>query len=143
VSWAITEVTIDNNGLTIATALLQGTVIAVSNGSFKDNQGTSAFIIEGTSEVGRLVGVNVIPGVVHFTPADPTTTCDMLQHIHGMTSSSPLKFTSGWIESHEDNKKSFAKIDQWGQLNMECDGMAKSYWNTTALTNGWVSRCFN
>jgi hypothetical protein len=61
-SWAITEVNLDDNGFAIATALLQGTAIAVSDGSFKDNQGTSAFIIEGKSEVGRLVGVNIIPG---------------------------------------------------------------------------------
>jgi hypothetical protein len=63
----------------------------------------------------------------------------MLQHICGMISSSPLKFTTRWIESHQDDKKYFSKIDHWGQLNVECDGLAKSYWNTTVLTNGWVS----
>ena len=24
-------------------------------------------------------------------------------------------------------------IDHWGQLNVECDGLAKIYWNTNAL----------
>jgi hypothetical protein len=53
---------VDDNGLEIAKALIQGTAIAFSSGSFKDSQGTSAFIIEGDSKKGRLVGVNVIPG---------------------------------------------------------------------------------
>ena len=51
-----------DNGIAIAQALIQGTTIAVSKGSFKDSQGTLAFIIEGCSKQGRLIGVNVIPG---------------------------------------------------------------------------------
>jgi hypothetical protein len=60
--WAVSEWLVEDNGLAIARALIAGTAIAVSDGSFKDNQGTSAFIIEGASKHGRLVGVNVIPG---------------------------------------------------------------------------------
>ncbi len=60
--WAITEFDIEDNGAAIAQALIQGTAIAVSDGSFKNQQGTSAFVIDGKSAVGRLVGVNVIPG---------------------------------------------------------------------------------
>jgi hypothetical protein len=46
----------------IADALQEGTAAAVSNGSFKDAQGASAFIIEGSSSNGRLVGVNIMQG---------------------------------------------------------------------------------
>jgi hypothetical protein len=65
--WTVSEWSVEDNGLAIARALIAGTAIAgtaiaVSDGSFKDNQGTSAFIIEGESKHGRLVGVNVIPG---------------------------------------------------------------------------------
>ena len=59
--WAVSEMSLSDDGIVIAQALIQGTAIAVSNGSFKDSQGTSAFIIEGGSKQGRLVGVNLIP----------------------------------------------------------------------------------
>jgi hypothetical protein len=38
--------------LAISKSLIQGITIAVSDGSFKDNQGMSAFIIQGTLEAG-------------------------------------------------------------------------------------------
>jgi hypothetical protein len=53
---------LDDNGTEIADALQEGTAAAVSDGSYEDAQGTSAFVIEGSSSVGRLVGVNVTPG---------------------------------------------------------------------------------
>ena len=28
-------------------------------------------------------------------------------------------------------------LGHWGQLNVECDGLAKSYWNTNALAKTW------
>jgi hypothetical protein len=54
--------TVVNNGLEIAKAIRDGTAIAVSDGSFKDSQGTAAFILEGSLPAGQIVGVNVIPG---------------------------------------------------------------------------------
>ena len=60
--WAVSEMSLSDNGIAITQALIQGTAIAVSDGSFKESQGTSAFIIKGESKQGRLVGVNVIPG---------------------------------------------------------------------------------
>jgi hypothetical protein len=70
-------------------------------------------------------------------PLDPShPDYDMLQHIRGMIKYSPL--TSRWIESHQDDKRPLAKLDHWGQLNVECDGLAKSFWNTTALTSTWL-----
>jgi hypothetical protein len=184
--WAVSEMSLEDNGLQIARALIQGTAIAVSDGSFKDGQGTSAFVIEGNSKVGRLVGVNVIPGdsssqspyrselggvagileclhcicAAHDVtegkveigldgeqamkeafgdwPLDPSRPdYDMLQHIRGMITASPLTFLSRWIESHQDDNLDLSSIDHWGQLNVECDGLAKSYWNTNALAKTW------
>jgi hypothetical protein len=60
--WAIAEMSMEDNGLTIATAIQAGHAIAVSDGSFKDSQGTAAFVIEGADSSGRVVGVIVIPG---------------------------------------------------------------------------------
>ena len=186
-NWAINEMSVDDNGKLIAAALLAGTAVAVSDGSFKDSQGTAAFVIEGTSSDGRLVGVNVIPGAEdsqspyrselggvagilealhciccahvvtkgHVTvgldgeqamkeafgvwPLDPSRPdFDMLQHIRGMIRASPLTFTSRWIESHQDDHKSVKYLDRWGKLNVECDGLAKEFWNTNALAKTWV-----
>jgi hypothetical protein len=184
---AITEMEVEDNGIEIAKDLVQGSAIAVSDGSFKNQQGTAAFIIEGTSSTGRLIGVNIIPGasdsqspyrselggitgtvealhcicVIHRItqgavevgldgnhamkeafgnwPLDPSRPdCAMLQHIRGMIKASALKFTSKWIESHQDDHTSLSQIDHRGQLNVECDGLAKGFWNSTVLTESWV-----
>jgi hypothetical protein len=186
-SWAITEMSVDDNGLMIAEALRNGTAVAVSDGSFKDSQGTSAFVVEGTTGQGRLIGVNVIPGeeksqspyrselggvagiletlhcicAVHDVhsghvevgldgdqamktafgdwPLDPSQPdYDMLQHIRGMIRDSSLTFSSRWIESHQDDLTSVTLLDRWGRLNVECDGLAKSFWNKNAIDRSWV-----
>jgi hypothetical protein len=178
---------LEDNGLAIASAIIQGTAIAVSDGSFKDHQGTSAFNIEGSSDQGRCVGVNIVPGekesqspyrselvgiagaleaihgicLVHSVtsgkvemgldgrqamlkafgdwPLDPSRPdFDLLQHIRGMIAASPLEFVGRWIESHQDDKRTFVKIDHWGRLNIECDGLAKGFWNSTALSHSWL-----
>jgi hypothetical protein len=54
--WAIAEMSMEDNGLTIATAIQAGHAIAVSDGSFKDSQGTAAFVIEGADSSGRESG---------------------------------------------------------------------------------------
>ena len=61
----------------------------------------------------------------------------MIQHIWGMIAGSPLSFSSRWIVSHRDDDMDLAAIDHRGQLNVGCDGLAKSYWNTSALAKTW------
>ena len=60
--WAIQLCTIPNNGQRIATALCNGTALALSDGSFKDMFGTSAFVIEAADSYQRITGVNAVPG---------------------------------------------------------------------------------
>jgi hypothetical protein len=55
-----------------------------------------------------------------------------------MIAASPLEFVGRWIESHQDDKRTFVKIDHWGRLNIECDGLAKGFWNSTALSHSWL-----
>jgi hypothetical protein len=54
--WAVTEMTVTDDGFEIATALQQGLT-----GSFKDCHGTAAIVIEGSMSHGPVVGVNVMP----------------------------------------------------------------------------------
>jgi hypothetical protein len=186
-AWAISELSVDNNAAILASAIVRGTAVAVSDGSFKNHQGTSGFVIEGDAREGRLVGVNVIPGepdcqtsyrseiggvagilealhcvceshditsgaveigldgdqamkaVASDWPLDPSCPdYDMLQHVRGMIKASRLDFTFRWIPSHQDKNKSFAQLDRWAQLNVECDGLAKSFWNTCSLAKSWL-----
>ena len=57
-----------------------------------------------------------------------------------MIACSPLAFTSRRIESHQDDKTPLAKIDHWGRLIVEYDGLAKNCLNTDALAGG-INRC--
>jgi hypothetical protein len=71
-------------------------------------------------------------------PLDPgRPDYDMLQNIRGMITASPLTFLSRWIASHQDDNVPLALIDHWGQLNVECDSLAKSFWNTNAQARSW------
>jgi hypothetical protein len=39
---------------------------------------------------------------------------------------------------HQEDSVSIAQLDHWGQLNVECDGLAKSCWNANALAESWT-----
>jgi hypothetical protein len=181
-SWAIPEVTVTDNAKVLASALVRGKAIAVSDGSLKNSQRTAGFVIKGDNCRGRLVGVNVIPGeseyqssywseiggvagileslhcvsevhgissgaieigldgeqtmkaVADTWPLDPgDPDYDLLQHLRGQITALPLTITFCWIASHHDMHKTFSQLDRWEQLNVECNGLAKSYWNTCAL----------
>jgi hypothetical protein len=61
-SWAIQQVLFDDEGSAIAAAIRAGTCISVSDGSFKDQHGTAAWVIEAESSTHRCTGVNNTPG---------------------------------------------------------------------------------
>jgi hypothetical protein len=47
----------------IARALIQGTAIAICDGSYKDQFGTAGFVLQnGFSRASRILGANVTPG---------------------------------------------------------------------------------
>jgi hypothetical protein len=60
-----------------------------------------------------------------------------LQHVRGMIKA-PLDFTFRWIPSHRSKNKSFAQLDRWAQLNVECDGLARAS-GTLAPAKSWLS----
>jgi hypothetical protein len=51
-----------DDGSAIAAAIRAGTCTSVSDGSFKDQYGTAAWVIEAESSVNRCTGVNISPG---------------------------------------------------------------------------------
>ena len=61
--WAISWFVSSDNGINLADAIRNGTAYGVSDGSYKDDRGTSGFLIEGDSgETNRITGGNEIPG---------------------------------------------------------------------------------
>lgn len=60
--WAVQQVRCSDNGAKIVEAIRNGTCIAVSDGSFKDEYGTAAWVLEGRTSEGRIEGVGIIPG---------------------------------------------------------------------------------
>jgi hypothetical protein len=60
--WCLEWLDISDDGLCLATALKEGFAIAVSDGSFKETYGTAAFVLEGESSTGRIVGTVIAPG---------------------------------------------------------------------------------
>jgi hypothetical protein len=60
--WAIKEFFSIDDGRNVAAAIIQGTAKAVSDGSFKDEFGTSAFVVIGSDNSLRVGGVNAVPG---------------------------------------------------------------------------------
>jgi hypothetical protein len=41
------------------------------------------------------------------------------------------------VEGHQDDITRFEDLDRWGQLNLECDGLAKEHWNACTKSEAW------
>jgi hypothetical protein len=62
VRWAVRHFSAEDGGAMVAAAIHQGTAVAVSNGSYKDEFGTAALVLEGEDSVNQVLAVNVVPG---------------------------------------------------------------------------------
>jgi hypothetical protein len=62
-AWSISSCTATDDGEEIAEAIKAGTTIAVSDGSFQDGKGTSAWVIEGNTSNNQISGSNFTPGL--------------------------------------------------------------------------------
>jgi hypothetical protein len=183
--WAISSLHCPENGRSIAQAIIQGTAIAVCDGSYKDQFGTAGFVIQHkshhSSHESRVLGANVTPG--HPTEMDPyraelggifaivviaeaiatlhdiqtgtiEIACDcqsgitsvfeheydtpkqphhdLIHEIRHKLASSRLTWKYRHVSGHQDKHQSYDSLDQWGQLNVEMDSLAKVYWNETS-----------
>jgi hypothetical protein len=61
-SWCFSHLDLSDDGHTLATAIKEGDAIAISNGSFRDQYGTAAWVLEGSNSNGRIVGAVIAPG---------------------------------------------------------------------------------
>jgi hypothetical protein len=60
--WAAAKYAVVDGGKTLAEAISKGIAIAVCDGSFKDEFGTAAYVLEGETSTNRIVVVLVTPG---------------------------------------------------------------------------------
>jgi hypothetical protein len=60
--WCFDYLTLSDDGSTMVRAIRQGDAIAISDGSFQDQFGTAAWVIEGARPTGRIVGDVTVPG---------------------------------------------------------------------------------
>ena len=60
--WAVAEHQIPNNTDAVAAQIIRGDAKAISDGSFKDDLGTSACLLLGTNDTNSCLGLNLVPG---------------------------------------------------------------------------------
>jgi hypothetical protein len=60
--WLVKHFVAEDEGAMLALAIWDGTAIAVSDGSFKDEFGTSALVLEGEDSKNWIIAVNVVLG---------------------------------------------------------------------------------
>jgi hypothetical protein len=62
IRWSVAKFWATDNGEHIAQAIRKGIAIALSDGSFQNQRGASAWALEGESEIGCIKGWNMVPG---------------------------------------------------------------------------------
>jgi len=124
--WAVDCHYVADGGESIAAALRDGTAIAVSDGSFKDQYGTAALVIEGPDADNRMLAVNAMPG----HPADQSSYRSELSGIFSVVTLVNLTcavfcITSGEITAGCDGiealKSSFAEGEDYEADFMKAD----------------------
>jgi hypothetical protein len=80
IRWAVERFAVEDGGRTIAEAIRQRKAVAVSDGSYKDEFGTAAYVLEGANSENRLVGVLVSPG----RPEDQQSSRSELAGLYGV-----------------------------------------------------------
>jgi hypothetical protein len=60
--WCVQHLTIDGDGSAVAEAIRNNEAVMVSDGSFKDQRGTAALVLQGATHTGKARAVNRVPG---------------------------------------------------------------------------------
>ena len=113
--WSIQEVQLsEDDGNSLAVALMKGEAIAVSDGSFKDKFGTSAWTIRGQDETVFMTGVNISPG----QPDNQSAFRSELSGLYGAVSAVNLicqvfRVESGAITAACDGESALNYVFDW------------------------------
>jgi hypothetical protein len=95
-------------------------------------------ITSGAVEVG-LDGDQAMKNIFGTWPLNPKQAdYDLLKDLRKKIKDSPITWTGRWVEGHQDDQTQLDDLDRWGQLNVECDGLAKAYWNECMNNDSWL-----
>jgi hypothetical protein len=95
-------------------------------------------IKSGAVEVG-LDGDQAMKNIFGTWPLHPQQAdYDLLKDLRRKIHQSPVTWTGRWVEGHQDDLVHFESLDRWSQLNVECDGLAKEYWNSCTTNKSWI-----
>lgn len=61
--WCFSHLDLGDDGVTLAIAIREGDAITISDGSFQDQYGTAAWVLEGKCSMGRIVWAVMAPGM--------------------------------------------------------------------------------
>jgi hypothetical protein len=108
--WAVEKFAVTDGGRALADAIRLGHAIAVSDGSYKDELGTAAYVLEGKTKMNRIVGVLKVPGL----PADQSSYRSELSGMYGIVVMvevicTHFEITSGAIEAGCDGLSALRK----------------------------------
>jgi hypothetical protein len=94
-------------------------------------------ITSGAVQVG-LDGDQAMKEIFGTWPLHPSQAdYDLLKDLRAKIKKSPLDWSGIWIEGHQDDHRQFEDLDRRSQLNVECDGLAKVYWNACTTSETW------
>ena len=87
---------------------------------------------EGTIELGCDCESGIIAIFEHTydTPKQPHH--DLIHEIRKKLDASILTWKFRHVRGHQDKHLTFNMLDMWGQMNVEMDSLAKTYWNETS-----------
>jgi hypothetical protein len=74
-------------------------------------------------------GIIAIFENTYATPKQPHP--DLIHEIRKKLALSRLKWIPRHVDGHQDKHTSYLRLDMWGQLNVEMDSLAITYWNET------------
>ena len=114
IKWAVQSCSMTDGGATVAEAIWNGWAIAVSDGSYKDQFGTAAYVLKGDTGTHHMVAVVVVPGDHH----SQSLFCSELVGLYGI------------IHMMDLLCKTFAITT--GSIQVGCDGLS-----ALTQTFGW------
>jgi hypothetical protein len=145
--WAVDKCWHSDNGCLVADAIKDGSALAISNGLYKNERGTSAFLLQGPSkEQGRIIGVNRTPG----NPSNQSPYRTELSGISGILATLSIlcqiyQISSGAVRIGLDGNSAMKESSGAHPLNpaqpsfdLLADIHAKNSWLPLKLSFFWV-----
>jgi hypothetical protein len=96
---------------------------------FKITQGSVQIGLDGSVQIG-LDGDQALKVAAGTWPLKVAQAdYNLIRDIRAKIKALPITITWKWIKGHQDDNDNFQYLDSWAQRNIQCDSLAKIYWN--------------